>query len=85
MVAIGHDGRHWLSRLDPAVYEQFHPGHVPLMEYSVDQVADIPERRVEHGLRGNPVERQQLETIGLEADGVSRVAIKMLEAGRTRD
>ncbi|MFB6186228.1 MAG: AAA family ATPase, partial [Halobacteriaceae archaeon] len=37
VVAIGHDGRRWLSRLDPVVYEEFHPGHVPLTEYSVDQ------------------------------------------------
>ena len=80
VVAIAHDGREWLERLEPAVYEQFHPGHVPLTTYSVDQVADILERRVEHGLRGEPVERQQLETIGLAADGVAREAIATLEA-----
>lgn len=81
VVVICHDPDAWFSRLGPGVRDRFTAGtHIDLDRYSVNELADILERRAEAGLRRDIWTRAQLEAIADHQAGVARDAIQSLRA-----
>lgn len=79
VVAIVHNPREWLTRLDEDVQTYFSMrSQVTLERYSEDELADILEPRVEQGLDPGVVRDGQLEWISDEVAGVARYGIKSL-------
>jgi len=83
LVAVIHDRNGWLGHVDDhAVHTRLGSpdAALGLDRYGVDALADILQRRVDHGLRGSPVARKQLEYIADECAGVAREAVQVLRA-----
>ncbi|AXR78974.1 Cdc6/Cdc18 family protein [Natrarchaeobaculum sulfurireducens] len=87
VIAITHSDTEWLSRVDRNIQPRFHgDSQVPFQKYHVDELVDILEPRVEHGLIGQPIDVAQLEWIADETGGVARWAIKsVLAAAKIAD
>lgn len=80
VVAIAHNATDWLSRLDVDEAHPLEGCHVELGRYSVNELADILERRARQGFHGDVVDRRQLEQIADEVAGVARNGIQALYA-----
>jgi len=82
-VVIVHDRDEWVGHLEESAVQHRLDrvdAALALDRYSTAELADILQRRVDHGLRGNPVERDQLEHIADECAGVARNAIQVLRS-----
>jgi cell division control protein 6 len=82
-VVVIHDRDDWLRHVqDVSADDRLSGGDAALGldRYSTAELADILQRRVDHGLRGTPVEREQLEHIADECAGVARDAIQVLRS-----
>ncbi|MFC6765461.1 Cdc6/Cdc18 family protein [Natrinema soli] len=76
-IAITHQHVEWLNRIDRDLRSRFHgDSQIEYRKYSTDELVDILEPRVEHGLTGDPTQDGHLEWIADETNGVARWAIK---------
>jgi len=83
LVVCVHDQDVWMRGVDDVAIRgrlNSPDAALGLDRYSTNALADILQRRVDHGLRGNPVSREQLETIADEAAGVAREAVQVLRS-----
>ncbi|QCC57332.1 Cdc6/Cdc18 family protein [Natrinema thermotolerans] len=81
VVAIAHNPREWLARLDGEVQNYFSMrSQVAFERYSQDELVDILEPRVEQGLEYGAIrdEDDYLSWIADEVAGVARYGIKSL-------
>ncbi|PCR89337.1 Cdc6/Cdc18 family protein [Natrinema ejinorense] len=77
VIAITHQQVEWLNRVDRDLRPHFHgESQIQFGKYGVDELVDILEPRVEHGLTGDPTQNNHLEWIADETGGVARWAIK---------
>lgn len=77
VIAITHQDVEWLNRVDRDLRPRFHgESQIEYRKYRVDELVDILEPRVEHGLTGDPTRSGDLEWIADETGGVARWAIK---------
>ena len=81
VIAIAHQQVKWLNRVDRDLRPHFHgdsqiDSQIEFRKYGVDELVDILEPRVEHGLTGDPTQDDHLEWIADETGGVARWAIK---------
>nr|WP_245742062.1 AAA family ATPase [Natrinema salaciae] len=77
VIAITHSNTEWLNRVDRDLRVHFHgDSQIEFDKYGVQELVDILEPRVEHGLTGDPTQPGQLERIADETGGVARWAIK---------
>lgn len=77
VIAITHQQVEWLNRVDRDLRPHFHgESQIQFDKYGVDELVDILEPRVEHGLSGDPTQLGQLQWIADETGGVARWAIK---------
>ncbi|QLK25384.1 AAA family ATPase [Natrinema zhouii] len=77
VIAITHQHVEWLNRVDRDLRSRFHGNsQIKYRKYHVDELVDILEPRVEHGLTGDPTQDGHLEWIADETNGVARWAIK---------
>jgi Cdc6-like AAA superfamily ATPase len=82
-VVIVHDRDEWLVHLeDSSARRRLGGGDaaVALDRYGTAELADILQRRADHGLRSGAVEREQLERIADDCAGVARNAIQVLRS-----
>jgi len=80
-IVIIHDRDEWLSRLPGRHRGRFPSEHqIGLDRYTVDELADILQRRAELGLPGFDWDRQLLERIADDVAGVARRGIQTLGA-----
>lgn len=83
LVVCIHDRTGWMKAVDDvAVRERLGSpdAALGLDRYGTAELANILQRRVDHGLRGNPVDREQLEYIADECAGVARDGVQVLRA-----
>ncbi|AFZ73070.1 Cdc6/Cdc18 family protein [Natronobacterium gregoryi] len=79
LIAITHDKRRWLSRLDVDDGHPFDRGTISLGRYGVDELTEILERRARQGFHHpDVITRGQLEYIADEVAGVARNGIQRL-------
>ncbi|WP_226479134.1 Cdc6/Cdc18 family protein [Natrinema amylolyticum] len=77
VVAIAHQQVEWLNRVDRDFRSHFRgDSQIEFRKYGVDELVDILQPRVEHGLEGDPTRNGDLEWIADETGGVARWAIK---------
>lgn len=77
IVAIAHNPAEWLADIDQRYRSQFDGSHhVELEKYTPEEVADILEPRVRHGLEANVITRKQLVTVGDLVAGVARLGVQ---------
>ncbi|ELY86825.1 Cdc6/Cdc18 family protein [Natrinema altunense] len=77
VIAITHQQVEWLNRVDRDLRPHFHgESQIEFRKYGGDELVDILEPRVEHGLTGDPTQSGHLEWIADETGGVARWAIK---------
>ncbi|QLK25387.1 AAA family ATPase [Natrinema zhouii] len=77
VIAIAHQQVKWLNRVDRDLRPHFHgESQIEFRKYGVDELVDILEPRVEHGLIGDPTQDGHLGRIADETGGVARWAIK---------
>jgi len=82
-VVVIHDRSGWLAHLDDVAVRRrlgSADAALGLGRYGTADLANILQRRVDHGLRGTPVDRAQLEHIADESAGVARDAIQVLRS-----
>jgi Cdc6-like AAA superfamily ATPase len=83
VVVVIHDRGSWLAHVDAhAIRARLGSpdAALELGRYGTAALADILQRRVDHGLRGSPVAREQLEHIADECAGVARDGVQVLRA-----
>ncbi|WP_126665271.1 Cdc6/Cdc18 family protein [Haloterrigena salifodinae] len=79
VIAIVHEPREWLARLDDELQNYFSlKSQIEFERYAVDELADILEHRAEHGLEPGVIHNEQLEWIADEVAGVARYGIQSL-------
>ncbi|MFC6766043.1 Cdc6/Cdc18 family protein [Natrinema soli] len=77
VIAITHQDVKWLNRVDRNLRSRFRgDNQIEFRKYTVGELVDILEPRVEHGLTGDPTQDGHLEWIADETNGVARWAIK---------
>ncbi|WP_222919399.1 hypothetical protein [Natrinema sp. SYSU A 869] len=77
VIAIAYRQVEWLNRVDRDLRPHFHgDSQIEFRKYSIEELVDILEPRVEHGLTDDPTQPGHLEWIADETGGVARWAIK---------
>lgn len=81
VVAIVHNHREWLARLDQELQEFFSMrSQIEFQRYTTTELVDILEPRVEHGLEPDSITTDQLEWVADEVAGVARYGIQSVLA-----